>query len=95
MQSLHASELLPPGFSAVDAVSDGDCTVITIRVTTTNNSCPSCGGVSGRIHSPYLRRLADLPITDGASCWFSIYGASTVTRFDQGTIRIYRARNRP
>ena len=63
MQSLRASELLPPGFSAVDALSDGDSTVITIRATSANSSCPSCGGVSDRVHSRYPRRLADLPIT--------------------------------
>ncbi|MGO9774179.1 MAG: transposase family protein [Roseiarcus sp.] len=62
MQSLHASELLPPGFSAVDALSDGDSTVITIRPTSANSPCPSCGVASGRVHSRYPRRLADLPI---------------------------------
>ena len=62
MQSLHASEALQPGFSAVDALSDGDSTVITLRATSVNSPCPSCGVVSGRIHSRSPRRLADLPI---------------------------------
>jgi len=62
MHSLHASELVPPGFSADNALSDGDSTVITVRATSANSSCPSCGAVSGRVHSRYHRRLADLPI---------------------------------
>jgi len=62
MQSLRASELLPPGFSAVDALSDGNSTVIAIRATGANSPCPSCGAISDRVHSRYPRRLADLPI---------------------------------
>ena len=62
MQSLHASELLPPGFSAVDASSDGDSTIITIRATSAVSACPSCGAISDRVHSRYPRRVADLPI---------------------------------
>jgi len=62
MRSLHASELLPPGFSAVVALSDGNSTIVTIRATSANSPCPSCGVVSGRIHSRYPRRVADLPI---------------------------------
>ena len=62
MQSLHASELLPPGFSAVDASSDGDSTIITIRATSAVSACPSCGAISDRVHSRYSRRVADLPI---------------------------------
>ena len=62
MQSLHASELLPPGFSAVDALSDGDSTIITMRATSAFSACPSCGAISDRVHSRYPRRVADLPI---------------------------------
>ena len=62
MQSLRASELLPPGFSAVIALSDGDSTVIRIRATGAISPCPSCGVLSDRVHSRYPRRLADLPI---------------------------------
>jgi transposase len=63
MQSLHASELVPPGFAADNALSDGGGTVITIRATNEYSQCPSCGVASGRVHSRYHRRLADLPIT--------------------------------
>ena len=62
MQSFHASELLPPGFFAVEVLSDVDSAVITIRARSINGACPSCGVVSGRVHSRYPRRLADLPI---------------------------------
>ena len=62
MRSFRASELLPPGFFAVEALSDVDSAVITIRARSLNGACPSCGVVSGRVHSRYPRRLADLPI---------------------------------
>ena len=62
MQSFRASELLPPGFCAVEASSDVDSAVITIRAVSANSPCPSCGAVSDRVHSRYPRRLADLPI---------------------------------
>jgi transposase len=62
MPSLCASELLPIGFCAVGALSEGDSAVITIRARRVNSPCPSCGAVSDRVHSRYPRRLADLPI---------------------------------
>jgi hypothetical protein len=62
MQSLHASEVLPPGFSAVDALSDGDSTVIMKRAAGAIGPRPSFGVLSDRVHSRYPRRLADLPI---------------------------------
>jgi hypothetical protein len=62
MPSLHASKLVPPGFSADDAMSDDDSTVVMIHGTSAISACPSCGVVSDRIHSRYPRRLADLPI---------------------------------
>ena len=62
MPSFRTSELLPPGFCAVGALSEGDSTVITIRAMSANSACPSCGAVSNRVHSQYPRRLADLPI---------------------------------
>jgi transposase len=62
MQSFHASQLLPPGFCAVEALNDVENAVITIRARSRGSACPSCGVVSGRVHSRYPRRLADLPI---------------------------------
>ncbi len=46
MESLCASELLPRGFSAVDALSEDGNTVITIRATGTISPCLSCGVLS-------------------------------------------------
>jgi hypothetical protein len=62
MRSLHASRLVPPGFSASGASSDDEGAVITMRATSADSSYPCCGVVSRRVHSLYARRLADLPI---------------------------------
>jgi transposase len=62
MPSFHASKLLPPGFSADEALSDNDRTVVTIHGTSAISACPSCRAKSDRIHSRYNRRLADLPM---------------------------------
>jgi transposase len=62
VQSLHASKLVPPGFSADDALSDDESTIVTMHGTNITSACPSCGAFSGRVHSRYPRRLADLPI---------------------------------
>ena len=60
MQSFRASQLLPPGFCAVDASSDIESAVVTIRAVSANSSCPCCGAISDRVRYP--RCLADLPI---------------------------------
>jgi hypothetical protein len=62
MQSFHASQLLPPGFCAVEALNDVDNTVITIRARNRSSACPSFGVVWGRINSRDPRRWADSPI---------------------------------
>ena len=48
MEFLRTTELLPTGFSAVDALSDGDSAVITMRARSVHSACPSCGAVSDR-----------------------------------------------
>jgi zinc-finger of transposase IS204/IS1001/IS1096/IS1165 len=65
MQSVRASMLIPRGFLADDAVNDLSGTLITLRPASAASQCPACGAVSGRIHSRYSRRLADLPIAGG------------------------------
>jgi transposase len=65
MQSVRASMLIPRGFLADDAVKDLSGTLIRVRPVGTTSQCPVCGAVSGRIHSRYSRRLADLPIGGG------------------------------
>ncbi len=101
MPSLHASKLVPPGFSADDALSDHDGTVVTIHGTSAVSACPSCGVVSDRIHSRYPRRLADLPIAgrrvvlvlqarrfrcDAVRCARRIF----TERFDDNILRVCR-----
>jgi zinc-finger of transposase IS204/IS1001/IS1096/IS1165 len=62
MQSVRASTLIPRGFVADEAVNDVDGALITMRPASSTSLCPACGAISGRIHSRYSRRLADLPI---------------------------------
>lgn len=61
-QALRPSALVPLGFVVEDASHDGATTVITVRRAGSLSSCPGCGTSSGRIHSRYLRRVADLPL---------------------------------
>src|SRR3954449_13219333 len=60
--ALRPSALVPPGFEAVSAVSDGGMTVITVCHSSRASPCPGCGARSGRVHSRYLRTLSDLPL---------------------------------
>ncbi len=60
--AFRPSALVPPGFAVEGAILDGATAVITVRSTATTSVCPGCGGVSGRVHSRYTRRLADLPV---------------------------------
>ena len=62
MQSVRASTLIPRGFVADNAINDLDGALITMRPVGVTSQCPACGTISGRIHSRYSRRLADLPI---------------------------------
>lgn len=61
-QALRVSALVPPGFEVMSSVCDGAMTMITVRHSGKASCCPGCGAQSGRIHSRYLRRLADLPL---------------------------------
>jgi len=63
MRTFRPSMLVPPGFSADFAFSDGDKTVVNIRATGLSCPCPVCGVNSERVHSRYSRRLTDLPIS--------------------------------
>lgn len=62
-QALRVSALVPPGFEVMSSVCDGAMTMITVRHSGKASCCPGCGAPSGRIHSQYLRRLADLPLS--------------------------------
>ena len=61
-QVFRASALVPRGFVVDDATSDGASALITVRSMAEASVCPGCGTRSGRVHSRYRRRLADLPI---------------------------------
>ncbi len=61
-QTFRASALVPRGFAVDDVTSDGTSALITVGSTESTSICPGCGTRSGRVHSRYRRRLADLPI---------------------------------
>src|SRR5687768_6630072 len=55
--------ILPdPDVLRLDCLSiDADEIVLTVRPAAEAARCPACGGLSGRVHSWYTRRVADLP----------------------------------
>jgi transposase len=61
-RSLHPAAFVPPGFHVENAVQDGAITIITVRHTSKSSQCPGCATIAERVHSRYLRRLADLPL---------------------------------
>jgi zinc-finger of transposase IS204/IS1001/IS1096/IS1165 len=61
-QALRPSALVPLGFVVENVACDGATTVITVRRASRSSPCPGCGTSSERIHSRYLRRVADLPL---------------------------------
>ena len=60
--ALRSSALVPDGFLVESATCDVGIALITIRPVCKTSSCPKCGAISDRIHSRYLRRVADLPL---------------------------------
>jgi len=60
--TFKASTLVPRGFVVDDATSDEAGVLIMVRSVALVSACPGCGARSGRVHSRYRRRLADLPI---------------------------------
>lgn len=60
-QALRPSSLVPRGFVFDAACGEFDTTLITVRPLSMASACPGCGTRSGRIHSRYQRRFADLP----------------------------------
>jgi len=65
-QALRASALVPRGFVVEDATDEDSGALITVRSVAEVSACPCCGMQSGRVHSRYRRRLADLPIAGRA-----------------------------
>jgi hypothetical protein len=71
----------PRGFVVDDAVNDVDGTLITMRPIGAASLCPACGALSGRVHSRYSRRLADLPIADRRYVSCFLRGVSAAVQF--------------
>jgi transposase len=53
--------LIPAGLSVVQVLPAPDRITIVTAPRSSQSACPLCGAVSGRVHSHYSRRLADLP----------------------------------
>ena len=61
MIGVRASILVPDGLLVGSIVNTGSETLITVSSSRQTASCPGCGRHSARIHSRYLRSVADLP----------------------------------
>jgi transposase len=61
------NSLLPENFEVVEIVRQSGAVVISARSISASANCPTCDRSSGRVHSHYLRRLADLPFQDQAA----------------------------
>lgn len=59
----------PAGSSLEHCLLDRDCVTITLAITTPMAACPLCKSPSGRVHSQYTRRLADLPCFGRSVRW--------------------------
>jgi hypothetical protein len=62
LKALHLSSFIPAGFAMVAASSVDDGTTITVRSTFRSSRCLACGIASCRVHSRYVRRIADMPL---------------------------------
>jgi hypothetical protein len=61
-QVFRLSALVPGGFVIESATFEGAMAEIVVRPTSQASICPGCATRSGRVHSRYRRRVADLPI---------------------------------
>ena len=62
MRTLRASELVPAGFRVEKVEFDAERVVVSIRASAASCPCPLCGAMARRVHSRYLRKVADLPV---------------------------------
>jgi transposase len=60
-QTLRPSTFVPQGLVVDSVGQDGEALLVTVHSAASGSACPSCGARSGRVHSRYRRRLADLP----------------------------------
>ena len=58
---LGISSLIPAGLVVESAAEEKGMMVVSARSTAKRRQCPLCGRFSGRVHSRYVRTIADLP----------------------------------
>ena len=58
---IEISTLVPPGFAVVSVSCDDHAIVVVGRAKAEAAICPLCGAQSRRVHSCYIRQVADLP----------------------------------
>ena len=60
-RNVPSSSLIPAGLSVEEVTTDEQTVVVTARCSSVTAVCPLCRCVSRRVHSRYVRRVADLP----------------------------------
>ena len=58
---LKLSSLIPPEFAVQRINETAETITVTAHAVTKSSDCPICGQTSRRVHSRYVRRIADLP----------------------------------
>ena len=61
-RNLRPSAVVPVGVVFQDVRTEGVATVITAKSSLVEVACPDCGTPARRVHSRYVRTLADLPL---------------------------------
>jgi Transposase and inactivated derivatives len=59
--SFDPHAVIPAGLSIVQLIPTSGRIVLVAKPTVATSACPLCGQASSRVHSTYVRRLADLP----------------------------------
>ncbi|HEY5410597.1 MAG TPA: ISL3 family transposase [Caulobacteraceae bacterium] len=65
-RSLRPSALVPSGLVLEDVRFDGAVAEITVRSGANEATCPDCGVLTARVHSRYVRKPSDLPLSGRA-----------------------------
>lgn len=60
---LPLSSLTPAGLIVDDITESETVIVVSARSKAGEHACPRCGTLSSRVHSRYVRTVADLPCT--------------------------------
>ena len=58
---LRWSSVIPGGLVVESVEEDEEVMVVSARSAAERRQCPRCGRSSGRVHSRYVRTIADLP----------------------------------